>query len=141
MIKKSTDRSPVEYGENLPYVKGHFQRLEHVVINLIQNACQTLPDRERGIFLSTRCVPSQDVVLIEVRDEGLGIPPEQLGHITDPFFTTQRHSGHIGLGLWVSATIIHQHGGALEFSSVPGVGTTATIRLPAYHEDEGKSRG
>ena len=66
-----------------------------------------------------------------IRDEGVGIPPENLAHVTDPFFTTKRESGGTGLGLSVSAGIVKDHHGKLEFRSTPGEGTTAILTLPA----------
>jgi signal transduction histidine kinase len=94
------------------------------------NACQALPDPEKGIFLSTRFDPAAAELRLSVRDEGTGIPEEHLRHLTDPFFTTKRDSGGTGLGLSVSAGIVKDHQGRLEFTSVPGGGTTVTMTLP-----------
>ena len=131
LIKKSTDRFSVRYGEGLPRIKGNFQQLEQVVINLITNSCQALPDRGRGIFLSTSYDEDSESIVLEVRDEGTGISPENLKHILDPFFTTKRNSGGTGLGLSVSYRIIKDHGGDISFSSELGKGTKVTVRLPA----------
>ncbi|MEI7818426.1 MAG: HAMP domain-containing sensor histidine kinase, partial [Desulfuromonadales bacterium] len=68
--------------------------------------------------------------VLSVTDEGLGIAPEHIPHLTDPFFTTKRESGGTGLGLSVSATIVKEHNGTLEFTSTPGNGTTVTLTLP-----------
>jgi polar amino acid transport system substrate-binding protein len=70
-------------------------------------------------------------IVVIVQDEGIGIPPEVLPHITDPFFTTKSDSGGIGLGLSISLRIIKEHDGTLNFTSEPGKGTTAKIILPA----------
>ncbi len=70
-------------------------------------------------------------IVIEIRDEGAGIPEKNMRFITDPFFTTKRDTGGIGLGLSVSVNIIRTHQGRLEFQSAPGLGTTAVVRLPA----------
>jgi polar amino acid transport system substrate-binding protein len=70
-------------------------------------------------------------VLLQVQDEGVGIQPQDLPHLTDPFFTTRREQGGTGLGLSVSARIVREHGGHLEFNSTPGRGTSVTLRLPA----------
>lgn len=129
-IKKSTRRFDLEYGEGLPLIRGNFQRLEQVVVNLLLNACQALPDPERGICVSTREDQAAGFVVIEVRDEGEGIRPEDLRHVADPFFTTKRERGGTGLGLSVSMGIVRDHGGRLEFDSRPGEGTTASLRLP-----------
>jgi polar amino acid transport system substrate-binding protein len=74
-------------------------------------------------------------VLIVVRDTGFGIQPEDMPHITDPFFTTKRSVGGTGLGLPVSAKIVQEHGGTLDFSTKPGSGTTATLSLPMIREE------
>jgi PAS domain S-box-containing protein len=130
MINKSTSHFSVNYGNNLPKLKGNSHRLEQVIINLIQNACQALPDIRRGIFVSTSYDEKISSIVVKVQDEGVGIPPEVLPHITDPFFTTKSNSGGIGLGLSISSRIVKEHGGTLAFSSEPGRGTLAEITLP-----------
>jgi polar amino acid transport system substrate-binding protein len=129
-IMKSTNYFSVAYGKNVPLVKGNFQRFEQVMINLIQNACQALPDNRRGILVSTSYDEKKASIMVEVEDEGTGIPSEMLTHITDPFFTTKSDSGGLGLGLSISSRIIREHGGALTFTSEPGKGTRAKIVLP-----------
>jgi polar amino acid transport system substrate-binding protein len=106
-----------------------------VVINLIVNACQALPDQSRAISLSTWFDEKLRHSVIEVRDEGEGIEPNMLPHITEPFFTTRRNEGGTGLGLSVSARIVREHGGRLEFISEPGRETTVRLALPAVEEE------
>jgi PAS domain S-box-containing protein len=130
MIMKSTKHFSVEYGDPLPRLKGNFQRFEQVIINLIQNACQALPDSQRGISMSTSYDEKKRSILISIQDEGMGIPPKALPHIMEPFFTTKRDSGGLGLGLSISSRIVKEHGGTLTFTSEPGKGTTAEIILP-----------
>jgi polar amino acid transport system substrate-binding protein len=129
-VRKATHRLEVHLAEGLPPVRGDVQRIEQVVINLVLNACQALPDPSRGVAVATAWDPVRRMVRIEVRDEGQGIPPEHLPRLTEPFFTTKRGDGGTGLGLSVSAGIVRDHGGALEFASVPGAGTTASVLLP-----------
>jgi len=69
-------------------------------------------------------------VCLEVRDQGVGILPEHLSHLTEPFFTTKRERGGTGLGLAVSASIVKEHGATLAFESTPGEGTVARLSLP-----------
>jgi polar amino acid transport system substrate-binding protein len=128
LVRKSTSSLVVDYTEGLPAVRGNAQRMEQVVVNLLMNACQALPDRDKGIRLRTYL--DQDAVCLEVRDEGVGIPAENLAHIADPFFTTKREMEGTGLGLAVSASIVKEHGGSLSFESAPGLGTVARILLP-----------
>ena len=130
LIKKSTKIFKVEYGRNLPSAKGNIQKLEQVVINLIQNACQALPNKEKGIVVASTYNAEKDSVIIEVRDEGVGIPDEALPHIMDPFYTTRRSNGGTGLGLSVSANIVKDHGGRITVESQRGVGTAFTVFLP-----------
>ena len=128
LIKKSTKNFSTRLEDNLPNVIGNAQQLEQVCINLISNACQALSDHTKSIVVSTRKLSKQ--VLIEVRDEGEGIPSENLASITDAFFTTKRDTDGVGLGLSVSYNIVKNHRGELTFSSELGQGTTATVKLP-----------
>ncbi|MHB8709653.1 MAG: ATP-binding protein, partial [Desulfuromonadales bacterium] len=130
-IRKSTDHFSVSYGEQLPPVRGHAQRIEQVVVNLILNACQALPDPGRSIVMETGYATDTHCVWVRIKDDGSGIAPEHLVHLTDPFFTTKRESGGTGLGLSVSAGIVKEHGGELQFDSQPGGGTVVLLTLPA----------
>ena len=130
MIMKSTDHFSVEYGSPLPRLRGNFQRLEQVIINLIQNACQALRDTRRGISVSTFYDEKIQGIVVKVEDEGVGIPSEILPHITDAFFTTKPESGGTGLGLSISSRIVKEHGGTLTFISEVRKGTRAEIFLP-----------
>jgi polar amino acid transport system substrate-binding protein len=69
-------------------------------------------------------------VVLEVRDTGVGIPPEHLARVTDPFFTTKKEGQGTGLGLAVCKRIIEQHQGALEIHSRVGDGTAIRVTLP-----------
>ncbi len=130
LIKKSTHHPFVELEENLPKIRGNSQQLEQVIINLITNSCQALQSPQKSLFVSTSYNEKSDLITIRVRDEGEGIPPENLNHIIEPFFTTKRDTGGTGLGLSVSYNIVKNHGGHLHFTSRFGKGTTATVMLP-----------
>ncbi|WP_246152981.1 transporter substrate-binding domain-containing protein [Oryzomonas rubra] len=130
LVEKSTEHFTVTYGEAIPLVRGSAQRIEQVVVNLLVNACQALPGPDRAISLATFVDPEEKVVVLEVRDEGTGISPEHLPHLTDPFFTTKRENGGTGLGLSVSSGIVKEHNGTLTFTSQPGRGTTVRMTLP-----------
>jgi polar amino acid transport system substrate-binding protein len=131
-LRSATTRFTAQYAASLPAILGNAQRIEQVVVNLLLNACQALPDMERGIALTTSLDQTAGSVLLTLTDEGLGIAPEHIPHLTDPFFTTKRESGGTGLGLSVSATIVKEHNGTLEFDSIPGSGTTVTLTLPIH---------
>ncbi len=129
LIKNATNHFSLELDCGLPLIQGNAQQIEQVFINLVTNACQSLSDPSKKIAVSTR--KRSNDVLIEVCDEGEGIPPENLGRIMDAFFTTKRDTGGTGLGLSISYTIIKNHGGDLTFASELGKGTRATVKLPA----------
>ena len=133
MIKKATNRFTAEL-EPIPQITGDFQKLEQVIINLIQNSCQSLSNRDSSIKISTHFDEKQEVVTVKVSDQGVGIPAQDLAKIKDPFFTTKRESGGTGLGLSVSSAIVADHGGSLEYVSRVGEGTTARVFLPAKEE-------
>jgi PAS domain S-box-containing protein len=135
IIKKSTSHFSVKYGKDLPVLSGNFQRLGQVFINLIQNACQALPDSKRGLFVSTYWDEAMNNIVVNVKDEGVGIGPEILAQITDPFFTTKHDSGGVGLGLSISSRIIEEHGGRMTFVSEIGKGTAVEIILPVSQKN------
>jgi PAS domain S-box-containing protein len=128
-VHGATDRFSVTLASGLPAVMGERTRLEQVVLNLLQNACYALPDKSSAVTVRTGSLG--DEVIVEVADEGVGIAPEDLVRVTEPFFTTRRAQGGTGLGLVVSERIVREHRGRLAFASEVGRGTTATVFLPA----------
>ncbi|NVN93311.1 MAG: PAS domain S-box protein [Desulfuromonadales bacterium] len=135
-ISSLTHKFRLEKVEGLPLVKGSALQLEQVVINIIQNALQALPDAEHGVLVNTGVDPENGDVLIRVIDEGIGIPPEIAARVMEPFFTTRLEKGGTGLGLAISSSIVKEHGGRIEFCSRPGQGTTFTIRLRSAESSE-----
>ena len=133
-IRKATKNFGVELAENIPKVLGNFQRLEQVILNLLQNACQALRNRDEAVLIKVSHNRNKKRVEVSIRDEGEGIPPENLSRIKDPFFTTKRIKDGTGLGLSISSTIIKDHHGTLKFTSKPGNGTTAKIALPVANK-------
>ena len=133
-IDAATDKLSVDLSAPLPTFFGNRQHIEQVLINLIMNACQALPGKEKGLHITTRFHPERKSCVIVVRDEGIGISKENMAHITDPFFTTKRQSGGTGLGLSVSLRIVKNYGGSLEFQSELNKGTTAYLFLPVKQE-------
>ncbi|MDH4161607.1 MAG: PAS domain S-box protein [Nitrospirota bacterium] len=130
-IRRFTDNYSADLKGNLPPVLGNRQALEQVVINLVMNALESLPDRGRGIRITSSFDEAQQSVVIQIADEGVGMSPEICREALDPFFTTKHDAGGTGLGLSISNAIITNHGGSLEFRSEPCKGTTAIVKLPA----------
>ncbi|GAB6082839.1 hypothetical protein JCM30471_17530 [Desulfuromonas carbonis] len=129
-VKKAGALLVTEIDKELPPVLGSFQRLEQVVINLLLNGCEALPEPGRELTVAGRALKDKGLVQIVVRDQGVGIRKEELPQIFAPFFTTKRDAGGTGLGLSVSDRIVREHGGKLKYDSVPGQGTTVTLTLP-----------
>jgi len=139
-IGKFTDRFQVKEGADLPLAKGNQQQIEQVVINLIMNALQSLRNRSDAVIVSTFFDKDAGHIKILVSDEGIGMPQDELKHITEPFYTTRTDEGGTGLGLSISISIIRDHQGSLTFQSEPGKGTTATVSLPAYQNTTERNR-
>jgi signal transduction histidine kinase len=116
---------------SLPLVKGDSGQLQQVLINLIVNAIQAMPN---GGELKIISFTKGDLVKVAINDVGEGIPPENMDKLFTPFFSTKDEVKGVGLGLAVSYGIIQSHGGNIEVQSQIGKGSTFTISLPAYCE-------
>lgn len=103
-------------------------QINQVFLNLITNAAQALPAAGGEVTLSTR--DDAGGVVVEVADNGKGIPAEVLPKIFDPFFTTKEVGKGTGLGLSISYKIVQQHGGRIAVASTVGKGTKFTVWLP-----------
>jgi two-component system, NtrC family, sensor kinase len=115
------------YDGELPLAFGDGPKLQQVLMNLILNARDAMPQGGR-LEISTES--DEDSAVIEIRDTGLGIAPEHLSKIYDPFFTTKQIGKGTGLGLAVSYGIIRDHGGHIDVESKLGEGTRFQITLP-----------
>ena len=116
---------------NLPPLVAHPDQLRQVFLNLMLNACDAMPNGGQlhiSTELSCRNERDERWVVIAVRDTGVGINPEHMPHLFEPFYTTKPQG--TGLGLAISAHIVTQHGGHIQVESTPGVGSTFTVLLP-----------
>jgi signal transduction histidine kinase len=113
-------------------------QIEQVVLNLLINARQAMP-RGGHLRLEVKENPRTQLVELRIADTGIGIPPERLRLIFEPFYTTKEPdaSGHggTGLGLSVCRQIIEQHHGRIRVESVVGKGATFTVKLPVKPEE------
>ena len=122
----------VEELDNVPPVSGSASRLGQVFLNLLINAAQAIPEghvEENEIRIADRPDTAERVV-VEIRDTGCGIPPENLDKIFDPFFTTKPVGEGTGLGLSLVHSIITAVGGTITVESQVNQGTTFHITLP-----------
>ncbi len=134
MLSAAMDRSGItvekEYGD-LPPLECAGAHLNQVFFNLLTNSVQAIEatGRRNGrIRIATRATP--DAVVIEIGDDGPGIPPEVMNKVFDPFFTTKPIGQGTGLGLSISHGIIAEQGGRIEASNGPDGGATFRITLP-----------
>jgi signal transduction histidine kinase len=120
--------------EGLPAVAIDHQLYQEVVMNLLVNSYDAV-GREGSIFIAAGR-EGEDAVYLSVRDDGVGIPPENLERIFEPFFTTKEIGKGTGLGLFVCQSIIETHGGRVTVKSTPGSGAEFTVILPGGTGDE-----
>lgn len=112
----------------LPAVESDPELLKQVLLNLVMNAVQAMPE---GGEVVVSAAPHHERILLQVKDQGTGIRPEHLDRIFDPFFTTKDNGS--GLGLSVAHQIVEQHGGMLTAAANPERGMTFTVSLPLRH--------
>jgi signal transduction histidine kinase len=125
--KMKSAKVETRFAPNLPVIQAHGSELNQVWTNLIDNAIHAVKGTGH-ITVTTRGENSH--VVVEIADNGTGIPPEVQGHIFEPFFTTKGVGSGTGLGLVISNRIVaDRHGGEIEFESQPG-NTVFRVRLP-----------
>jgi signal transduction histidine kinase len=124
------------------FIRADSGHLKQVLINLARNAVEAI-DGEGMVTLRARAARAPldgrqtDAVILEVTDDGRGIPPEIEKRLFDPFFTTKETG--TGLGLPIAARIVEKHGGMLQYQTRPGHGTTFGVVLPREINDTAKS--
>ena len=135
LLEPQLRRSQIEivrdYDHEIPNLYGNAVKLQQVFTNLILNARDAIPDGGR-ITLSTSST-EDDMLTVEVSDTGIGIAPENVAKIYDPFYTTKGVGRGTGLGLAVSYGIVQEHSGHIAVESTPGKGTTFRITLPTVN--------
>ncbi len=116
----------------IPSILADASELRDALMNLIFNAVDAMP--KGGVLrLSTKFVNNR--VVLQLRDNGIGMPEEVRRHCLEPFFTTKGEAG-TGLGLAMVYGIVDRHGGTLEIESTPGLGTTFIISFPPVLEEQ-----
>jgi PAS domain S-box-containing protein len=143
-LKKKFDFRNIEiikqYDMSIPDVPCAESEIEQVILNLLKNASQAIADAQEHHDLPQillRTMVRDNMVVIEVEDNGPGIEPSVRKRIFEPFFTTKEVGVGTGLGLSVSYFIITEnHSGSMSVSSIPGKGTTFTIELPIKGKTE-----
>jgi len=121
---------------SLPPMWADEERLRQVLLNLLVNASKFSPE---GARIALRAAAQGKFLVIEVEDNGPGIPSEVRSRIFERGFTTKTAKSGMGLGLWICRTIVEDHHGSIEVTSEPGKGTTFTILLPVTTDSERKA--
>jgi two-component system NtrC family sensor kinase len=129
--------------ESLPLIRCDRSQMQQVLVNLLMNGAEaTYPKGGGVVCITTRTAADGTQITLDIKDDGEGIPPENLGKIFDPFFTTKPEGKGVGLGLAVVYGIIESHGGDMDVQSTVGEGTTFTVTLPVAgnNGEDGKAR-
>lgn len=137
-LKKSNIVLKKELADDLPLIKIDPSQLHQVLVNLVVNAMQAMPD---GGLLVIQTEKSINSISMTVKDTGIGMTPEQMNKIFIPFFTTKGINEGTGLGLPVSLGIVQSHGGSISVESEPGKGSTFIVKLPINNEKKGEKNG
>jgi signal transduction histidine kinase len=120
-----------DFDPQAPWTGGNVNTVMQVFLNLIVNALQAMDGRkEAKLRISLRGSQDGKAVVVEVADNGPGIPPEVQARLFEPFFTTKGKQG-TGLGLSIVKDIVTSHGGTIGVASAPGQGARFSVTLPA----------
>jgi two-component system NtrC family sensor kinase len=133
IIREAGVSVELSYGEKLPKVNAVPGQLHQVFVNLITNACNAAPEEGGRALLSTR-LHGHDRILVEIRDNGVGIRSAELDRVFEPFFSTRRKGTGTGLGLSIVKNIIEDHHGSIEINSEEGRSTTVLVTLPCFEQ-------
>lgn len=132
VIKRKEIKVEINSEENLPRVPADTKQMQQVFINLIKNAADAI--NTKGLIVISAYIETSmgkndnEYLVVEVKDNGEGIIPEDLSKIFNPFFT--RKADGTGLGLPITQRIMHQHNGIIDVESKLGEGTTFYVKLP-----------
>ena len=127
-LRRSQIQIVRQYDDDAPEAYGNAGKLQQVFTNLILNARDAIPDG--GQIIVSTGTAEDGLLVAEISDTGIGIAPENVAKIYDPFYTTKGVGRGTGLGLAVSYGIIQEHAGRISVDSTPGKGTTFRITLP-----------
>lgn len=134
VIHKRTDNFNARLAEGLPCLQGNPQQVEQIVVNLVVNALESLPQRDKQVMVTTDLDATRGLVSLEVCDEGVGIRRDHLSRLGEPFFTTKEASGGTGLGIAITSSLVRSHNARISFSSEVGKGTRARVLFPSAAE-------
>ena len=134
LVKNTGTRHRLEFklqlAQGLPWVEGDAEQLKQVLLNLLINAVQAVP--EQGMIAIKTWQEQAGAVQVRITDTGQGIDEAELSKVFDPFFTTK--AAGTGLGLAVVQRIMNAHNGRIDIQSEVGKGTAVTLEIPVVHQ-------
>jgi PAS domain S-box-containing protein len=131
LLKIAGVRISMDLDPNLPDLVGSEDQLQQVFMNLVSNAAEAMEAKDDGkLNIETTYALGSDTVEVAFRDNGNGIPEENMSKLFEPFFTTKKKGKGVGLGLSVAYGIIQEHGGSIYVKSKVGQGTTFHVKFP-----------
>ena len=133
-FKTKRIRVECDFAAHLPQILAVPDQIKQVLLNLLTNAADAC--HHPGCTITVRTRGDGETITVAISDTGIGIKPEEIELIFQPFYTTKPEVKGTGLGLSVSYGIVKKHGGSIEVESQPGVGSTFTIRLPIRGNDD-----
>jgi signal transduction histidine kinase len=139
-LYKQNIKQSIFVDENMPLISADPQQFEQVLVNLLLNAIDAMPNGGHVNVEATLKTAdgSKPAVILAVTDDGNGIDEADLSKIFQPFFSAKKGKG-IGLGLSICERIVQNHGGTIKVESKPGQGTTFKIQLPLEHDPSAAS--
>lgn len=130
-IKKQNITTVLEMQEDIPFFMGDRTQIEEIFLNIMMNSIQAMPNGgELFIKSTTQSENGWDYLLMEFKDDGIGIPLEILSRIFEPFFTTKEVGKGTGLGLYITHNLVRRYKGRIKVESAPGCGCSVFIFLP-----------
>ncbi len=130
----------VNLPQKLPMVRGNFQQIQQIFVNLINNACDAMSTWAGPKRLKVTAQEGDGFLRLEFADSGPGIPESVREHLFEPFFTTKAEGRGTGLGLAICRQIMEDHGGQIDFRTEVGYGTTFWFELPLMEEGMGYAK-
>jgi signal transduction histidine kinase len=120
-----------DHQPKLPNIQGDLQGMQQVISNMMINAIHAIEEKgAENPMIAIRTRLENGEIVLDIEDNGCGMPEDVMTHIYDPFFTTKEPGRGTGLGMPIVESILHKHGATIELKSRVGVGTRFTMRFP-----------
>ncbi|MBN2804771.1 MAG: PAS domain S-box protein [Deltaproteobacteria bacterium] len=133
VIAENFAKISIDINADIPKFTGIESQMEQVFVNLITNACFALNEAGGNVIISGTCI--NDMIEIYIEDNGIGILPDHIDRVCDPFFTTKDVGQGTGLGLSIVKNIVDNHNGEIFVKSTPGEGSLFTLKLRVKYDN------